>query len=59
MFDGIDMAGVGTQNAAMTWEFVDRLKKLTRMKLLIKGIETREDAVLCREHGADGKEARR
>src|SRR5579864_9104156 len=54
MFDGIDMAGVGTQNAAMTWEFIDRLKKLTRMKLLIKGIETREDATLCREHGADG-----
>jgi len=54
MFDGMDMAGVGTQNTAMTWDFVDRLKKLTRMKLLIKGIETREDAVLCREHGADG-----
>ncbi|HYL76874.1 MAG TPA: alpha-hydroxy acid oxidase [Bryobacteraceae bacterium] len=54
MFDGIDMAGVGTQNAAMTWEFVDRLKKLTPMKLLIKGIETGEDAALCREHGADG-----
>ena len=37
-----------------TWEYVDRLKKLTRMKLLLKGIETREDARLAREHGVDG-----
>jgi isopentenyl diphosphate isomerase/L-lactate dehydrogenase-like FMN-dependent dehydrogenase len=54
MFDGIDMTGVGSQNPTMTWEFVDRIKKSTRMKLVVKGIETREDAVLCREHGADG-----
>jgi isopentenyl diphosphate isomerase/L-lactate dehydrogenase-like FMN-dependent dehydrogenase len=33
---------------------VDRLKKLTKMKLVLKGIETREDAKLCREHGVDG-----
>jgi isopentenyl diphosphate isomerase/L-lactate dehydrogenase-like FMN-dependent dehydrogenase len=37
-----------------TWEFVDRLKKLTKMKLLIKGIDTKEDARLAREHGIDG-----
>jgi isopentenyl diphosphate isomerase/L-lactate dehydrogenase-like FMN-dependent dehydrogenase len=37
-----------------TWEFLDRLRKLTRMKLLIKGIDTREDARLAREHGVDG-----
>ena len=37
-----------------TWEYVDRLKKLTRMKLVLKGIETREDARLAREHGVDG-----
>jgi 4-hydroxymandelate oxidase len=51
MFSGIE-GGVNPPNA--TWEFVDRLKKLTRMKLVIKGIETREDARLCREHGVDG-----
>lgn len=54
MFDGIDMAGVGTQNPAMTWDFVDRVRRLSRMKLVVKGIETREDAVLCREHALDG-----
>lgn len=54
MFTGIDMAGVGIVNAAMTWEHVRRLKKLTSMKVLIKGIETSEDAKLCVENGADG-----
>jgi 4-hydroxymandelate oxidase len=54
MFDGIDMTGVTTNNPAMTWESVRRLKALTRMKLVIKGIETREDALLCGEHGVDG-----
>jgi isopentenyl diphosphate isomerase/L-lactate dehydrogenase-like FMN-dependent dehydrogenase len=33
---------------------VDRLKKMTRMKLVLKGIDTGEDARLAREHGADG-----
>jgi len=37
-----------------TWKQVDRLRKLTRMKLVLKGIETREDGRLCREHGVDG-----
>jgi 4-hydroxymandelate oxidase len=36
------------------WSYIDRLKKMTRMKLLIKGIDTGEDARLCRESGADG-----
>jgi 4-hydroxymandelate oxidase len=54
MFDGIDMTGVATNYPAMTWDFADRLKKLTGMKLLLKGILTHEDAKLCLEHGVDG-----
>jgi len=54
MYDGIDMTGVGTQNPGMTWEFVDRLRKATPLKLILKGIETREDARLAVEHGMDG-----
>src|SRR6202008_2249060 len=38
MYDGIDMTGVAALNAAMTWEFVDRLRKATSRKLFIKGI---------------------
>lgn len=54
MFEGIDVAGLGTHNPAMTWKHVRLLKNLTRMKLLIKGIETREDTKLCLENGVDG-----
>jgi isopentenyl diphosphate isomerase/L-lactate dehydrogenase-like FMN-dependent dehydrogenase len=54
MYDGIDMKGVGLQNPAMTWEFVDRLRKSTPLKLFIKGIDTGEDARLAVEHGMDG-----
>lgn len=54
MYDGIDMTGVNSQFPAMTWDFVDRLRKATSLKLFIKGIDTREDARLCVEHGLDG-----
>jgi 4-hydroxymandelate oxidase len=54
MFEGIDVTGIGTSNPALTWKHVRMLKSLTRMKLLIKGIETREDAQLCVENGVDG-----
>jgi isopentenyl diphosphate isomerase/L-lactate dehydrogenase-like FMN-dependent dehydrogenase len=54
MFAGIDVNGLRTANPALNWEHVRRLKKLTSMKLLIKGIETYEDARLCLENGADG-----
>ncbi len=37
-----------------TWEFVDRLKNATKMKVLLKGIVTREDAKLAVAHGVDG-----
>ena len=55
MFEGLDLAGVmGVGNPIATWEFVDRLKDTTTMKLIVKGIVTREDAELCIEHGVDG-----
>jgi len=50
MLDGIEG---GINPAAANWTYVDRLRKLTKMKLVIKGIDTAEDARLCREHGAD------
>jgi 4-hydroxymandelate oxidase len=53
MYDGIDMTGVSTQNPAMDWDFVDRLRKLVSVKLVVKGIDTREDARLAVEHGLD------
>jgi len=52
MFSGLSATRVNPSNA--TWQWLDRLKKMTSMKILIKGIETGEDARLAREHGADG-----
>jgi isopentenyl diphosphate isomerase/L-lactate dehydrogenase-like FMN-dependent dehydrogenase len=37
-----------------TWEFVDRLKAATTMKVWIKGIVTSEDAQIALQHGVDG-----
>jgi len=50
------MSGItgGMNPPAANWAYLDRLRKLTRMKLVLKGIETREDARLAREHGVDG-----
>ena len=54
MFDGLDLTGVSLLSPALTWEFVRRVKESTKMKLVVKGIETREDAALCVSHGVDG-----
>jgi 4-hydroxymandelate oxidase len=54
MFGGIDLASVESEIApGMDWDFVKRLRDATSMKLLLKGIVTREDAALAVEHGAD------
>lgn len=51
MFQGLS----GEMNPAFAdWTYVDRLKKLTNMKLLLKGIDTAEDALLAKQRGADG-----
>lgn len=38
----------------LTWETLRRLKNTTSMKVLVKGIETSDDAELCVQYGADG-----
>jgi isopentenyl diphosphate isomerase/L-lactate dehydrogenase-like FMN-dependent dehydrogenase len=40
--------------ATPTWEYIKRLKDTTSMKLLVKGIVTKEDAELAMMHGVDG-----
>ena len=45
--------GQAGQNT-LTWETLRRLKNTTSMKILVKGIETPEDAELCIRYGADG-----
>jgi len=45
--------GQAGQNT-LTWETLRRLKNATTMKILVKGIESPEDAALCVQYGADG-----
>jgi isopentenyl diphosphate isomerase/L-lactate dehydrogenase-like FMN-dependent dehydrogenase len=44
----------GLNMSAVTWDTLDRLKKLTKMKLVIKGLDTGEDAKMAVDQGADG-----
>jgi len=55
MYQGIDLSGLtNTQSSAMTWDFFKRLRDLTKMKLLAKGILAWEDAVIAADVGLDG-----
>jgi isopentenyl diphosphate isomerase/L-lactate dehydrogenase-like FMN-dependent dehydrogenase len=55
MFDGLDLSKVtATHPLNMNWDYVKRLRDTVTVKLLIKGIVTREDAQLAVEHGVDG-----
>jgi len=55
MFDGTNKSELkGLLVPTMTWDFVKRLKDTTDMKIVLKGIVTNEDALLCIRHGVDG-----
>ena len=55
MYQGIDLSGLSnTQSSAMTWEFFKRLRDITKMQILAKGILAWEDAVLAADAGLDG-----
>ncbi len=61
MFDGIEVEDVagrsrfeGLNQPRLTWDVVQRLRDITSMKILLKGIVTAEDAALGLGHGVDG-----
>jgi isopentenyl diphosphate isomerase/L-lactate dehydrogenase-like FMN-dependent dehydrogenase len=55
IYDGIDMSGVASmQSSNMTWDFIKTMRDTTKMKLIVKGILTEEDADLCLKYGVDG-----
>jgi 4-hydroxymandelate oxidase len=54
MFEGQDTSGMRLYNPEFTWESVRRIRAMTKMKILLKGIETAEDGKLAVEHGLDG-----
>ena len=54
MYQGVDLSGLtNIQSSAMTWDFLKRLRDITRMKILVKGILAHEDAVLAADNGID------
>jgi 4-hydroxymandelate oxidase len=55
MFTGIDVSHVTELSPSnMSGNYLDRLRKLVSVKLLVKGIVTAEDATLAMHAGADG-----
>jgi len=54
MYSGIDVSRVTTLSPPdLSARFIDRLRRLVRGKLILKGVVTGEDAVFAVEHGAD------
>jgi 4-hydroxymandelate oxidase len=54
MYEGVDLTGLThIQSSNLTWEVIKRLRDLTRMKIVIKGILAHEDAVLAADAGID------
>src|SRR5213592_4772236 len=54
-YDGIDLSRMTSMESAnMTWDFFKRVRDITRMKILVKGVLAHEDATLCVENGLDG-----
>jgi 4-hydroxymandelate oxidase len=54
MFSDIELNTNELTSPSLTWDFIKRLRDVTKMKILIKGLETREDAALAVKYGADG-----
>ena len=54
MYEGTNMAEDDWGSSNLTWDFLARLRETTDLKLLVKGIVTREDAELCVRYGCDG-----
>ena len=54
MFAGIDTQGLTLTSPSLMWDFVKRLKDMTTMKVVLKGLESGEDAALAVQNGADG-----
>ncbi len=55
MFSGFDLSKMTSYHPPdITWDFLKRLKDASSMRLVIKGLVTREDTELAIQHGADG-----
>jgi isopentenyl diphosphate isomerase/L-lactate dehydrogenase-like FMN-dependent dehydrogenase len=54
MYDGVDLSGLrNIQSSAMSWDYIKRLRDVTKMKMVLKGILAWEDARIAAEAGID------
>jgi isopentenyl diphosphate isomerase/L-lactate dehydrogenase-like FMN-dependent dehydrogenase len=54
MYDGADLSGLTSiSSSAMTWDSIKRLRDLTKLKMVLKGIMAWEDAKIAAETGID------
>lgn len=53
-YEGILPEGTTFEDAGMTWEIIEWLRANCDMKIVLKGIVTREDAALSIKHNVDG-----
>ncbi len=54
-FEGIDVSKVtNLYGTGMTWDFVKKIRLATKMKLVLKGVMTAEDAARAVQAGVDG-----
>jgi 4-hydroxymandelate oxidase len=54
MYEGVDLSGLrNIQSSAMTWDYLKRLRDMTKMKVVIKGLLAWEDAKTAADAGYD------
>ena len=53
-FEGILPEGMSFMDPGLTWDMVDWLKANSSMQIVLKGIVTREDALMAVQKGVDG-----
>jgi len=55
-YDGIDLSGIrgSGESSNLDWDTVKRMRDVTKMKIILKGIVTAEDAELAVRNGMDG-----
>jgi 4-hydroxymandelate oxidase len=54
IYEGADLTGLkNIQSPAMSWDYIKRLRDVTKMKMVLKGILAWEDAKIAAETGID------
>jgi 4-hydroxymandelate oxidase len=55
-YDGIDLSSItgSAESSNLTWDTIKRMRDVTTMKIVLKGILTGEDAELAVQNGIDG-----